>query len=157
MLKSVFFVLVILSSHMAHAALTGTFSGEYQRGKLNCIAQIELEQNAVNVLNLYQFDEYCEDASGNEYSSSLSDAMTYERLDAQKLKITQAEDSVIVYTISNQFKENDVAYDFKVQTEDGELEIVENFVLDHDQLLFSSDYYLDGKKIISRSGTLQKK
>lgn len=83
--------------------------------------------------------------------------MTYEKVSDNKIKVTQGKEKMDLDAKIAIFEKNHVHYNFVVDTEDGKLEINEEYELKGTDLIFSSVYILDGEVIINKSGTVKKK
>ena len=148
--------LILVFPLIANANLTGKYSSSFKRDKMECIIESELTHFNRNSLQLNIWDEYCEDEFGNSYSSSLEDEMTFERISNNRIKVIQGTESVELDASYAIFNENEVKYDFTVETENGKLEIIESYLHSNNKLYFNSRYILDGQIIIDKSGILNR-
>lgn len=150
-------LLSLLVSGSSFANINGSFYSDFKRNDLNCAIEANIVQKNLNQITFKQWDELCEDSKGNSYQSSLEDVMTYEKIGEKKLKVTQGKEFVVLDAKILDFNKDSVHYNFETDTEDGHLEINESFILNGNGLTFSSIYILEGKEIINKAGTIQKK
>jgi hypothetical protein len=150
-------ILITLFTSNTYANITGVFSSEFNRNGMECMLESNVIQKNINQITLRQWDELCEDKNGNSFESSLAAVMSYEKIGAKRLKVTQGKDSMELDAKVLDFKRDNIHYNFEVDTEDGHLEINESYSLNDDALTFSSLYLLDGKEIINKSGIIQRK
>ena len=154
-MKFVLFFFCIISTS-AFANIDGAFYSEFKRNNMDCAIEANIVQKDVNQITFKQWDELCEDQSGNSLESSLDSTMTYEKIGDKKLKVTQGNDFVVLTAKILDFQKDRIQYDFEVDTDDGRLEINESFFLHENLLTFSSLYILDGQVIINKSGTIER-
>ena len=150
-------LLAFLLSFSAYAKINGEFTSEFKRKDMDCMIQAKISSKKDSEITFKNWDEYCEDSKGNSTESSLEDVMTYEKISENKLKVTQGKEKIELDAKIAIFKKNHVHYNFVVDTEDGKLEINEEYELKGTDLIFSSIYILDGQEIINKSGTVKKK
>lgn len=148
--------LLCLFSLPVYAKISGHFYSEFKRKDLSCMLEAKVEQKNLNEITFKNWDELCEDKNGNTFESSLEDIMTYRKKDEHSLIVFQGKDHVEVTTKQMIFEKDHVLYDFEVETDDGHLEVREEFSIVGDELDFKSQYWLNSELIIDKNGKLKK-
>jgi hypothetical protein len=70
-MKNTFSLILLLTSSLSYANLTGEYHAEFKRKDMDCVLESKLQQSSANSIKFIQWDEYCEDLKGNSYESSL--------------------------------------------------------------------------------------
>lgn len=138
------------------AAMTGIYSGEFDRADWHCQAQIDLNQIHMNTMIFNQWDEYCETAKGDEYSKSVSPGLTIKKLDQNHIEWTDDSGSATVETEIADFEENLFHIKFSFEDEDGHWTLEQKLELRSNELFFLEEYFLEGESVYKNEGVLRK-
>lgn len=155
-MKKLLILSLIILGDFAQASLTGLYQGEFDRKDWHCQSQIDLNQVNKQTMIFNQWDEYCETASGDEYSKSVSPGLTIKKLDQNHIEWTDDTGSAVVETEIADFEENLFHIKFSFADEDGNWTLEQKLELNKNELFFLEEYFLEGESVYKSEGVLRK-